>query len=54
MQPLSGEGGGGDGVCVGRDIGVNWKSLQTTFIKGKVARWPVSSNGFILSNGDVF
>lgn len=53
MQPLPGAGRG-DSVCVGRDVSVNWKILQTTFIKGKMGCRPISSDDFTVSNGDMF
>lgn len=51
MRPLA---GAENGVCVGGGVSVNWKILQTTFIEGETACWPISSNGFILSSGAVF
>ena len=47
MRPLA---GAENGVCVGGGVSVNGKILQTTFIEGETACWPISSNGFILSS----
>lgn len=41
---------GEETACVLGGMRVNWKILQSTFIRGEAACWPISSNGFILSS----